>query len=167
MTTIDYRYVNNASGMLKVFSPSLSDVASRLRSEPVVVMDVQDRQGTHIVARASWYLPTIERLLECAELDAGWDSYGALPTTTSSMTEAMRFVAAFLTDDSPTPSVVPLSDGGVQLEWHRGGVDIEAAFRTDDPPQLYLHDHETDEEHEVGAWSEPALIHAFVARLQD
>lgn len=31
-------------------------------------------------------------------------------------------------DDAPPPSVVPLNDGGVQVEWHRHGRNLEKQF---------------------------------------
>lgn len=48
-----------------------------------------------------------------AGLDEGWDGDGALPISP----EAIATVQSF--------SVVPLSDGGVQLEFHRDGFDVE------------------------------------------
>jgi hypothetical protein len=30
-----------------------------------------------------------------------------------------------MSSEAPAPSVVPMSGGGIQLEWHTGGFDIE------------------------------------------
>jgi len=38
---------------------------------------------------------------------------------------------------SPAPSVVPLGDGGLQLEWHRKQQDLEITFAADDAPQFF------------------------------
>jgi hypothetical protein len=44
---------------------------------------------------------------------------------------------------TPAPSVVPLADGGLQLEWHRKQQDLEVAFPTDDPPQFFYQNRTT------------------------
>lgn len=52
-----------------------------------------------------------------AALKPGWDSYGACAIAPDAIRAARVMLSA--------PSVVPCSDGGVQLEWHRDGFDIE------------------------------------------
>jgi hypothetical protein len=42
--------------------------------------------------------------------------------------QALELVFKTLRDDSPAPSVVPTSSGGLQLEWHTGGIDLEVEF---------------------------------------
>jgi hypothetical protein len=46
--------------------------------------------------------------------------------------------------DLAQPAIVPLRDGGIQLEWHRGGIDLEIAF-SDEDPGVYLVDHQSNE----------------------
>ncbi len=53
------------------------------------------------------------------ELDQGWDSYGGKPITA----EAILTVESF--------AVVPSSSGGIQLEMHRDGIDIEIQIESD------------------------------------
>jgi hypothetical protein len=47
------------------------------------------------------------------ELEEGWDSYGGQPTTDAAIKTAGNL------------AVVPTSDGGIQLEIHAGGADLE------------------------------------------
>jgi len=49
---------------------------------------------------------------------------------------------------SPAPSVVPLSTGGLQLEWHTQGVDLEVAVEHDGTLEVLYEDSQTGEEWE-------------------
>jgi hypothetical protein len=54
--------------------------------------------------------------------------------------DAIRFVLRFIRDDLSAPSVVPLDDGGVQLEWHRNDIDLEVTFTSEDDSGVYSRD---------------------------
>jgi hypothetical protein len=70
----------------------------------------------------------IESLNNLRNLEPNWDTYGAPAIAPESIDTAIR-LARFLPDHAmPEPSVVPTSGGGVQLEWHQGGFDIEVEF---------------------------------------
>jgi hypothetical protein len=91
---------------------------------------------------AEWLTDALMRLQDLAALAPDWDSYGAKPVEADMAMAAVRFLAtlAAAAPGVDKPSVVPLSDGGVQVEWHRGGIDLEVAF-SDDEPGVYLVDH--------------------------
>ncbi len=74
---------------------------------------------------APWVEPTLRTLGGLFLLPAGWDSYGGRPPDPSCVLAAWRLLVAVMRDDSPPPAVVPTAGGGVQLEWHRNGVDLE------------------------------------------
>ncbi|HEY3241769.1 MAG TPA: hypothetical protein VGM03_00330 [Phycisphaerae bacterium] len=52
-------------------------------------------------------------------------------------------MVAVLPDDAPAPAVVPTSRGGLQLEWHTRGIDLEIEFETPHRLRGYFHDHQT------------------------
>lgn len=70
--------------------------------------------------------------------------------------DALRFVVRFVGDRVPPPSVVPLSDGGVQLEWHRNGVDLEVTFTDEADDGVYCREVETG-----SRWSLPLDVAAL------
>lgn len=57
---------------------------------------------------------TLDRL---AGLTQGWDGHQGHPPTEGALDAARQFLL--------NAAVVPLSDGGLQIEWHRGDLDIE------------------------------------------
>jgi hypothetical protein len=78
--------------------------------------------STHSTPAAEVTLRALGRLLA---LTPGWDSYGALPVDPACALAAWHLLTAILREDSPAPAVVPTVRGGVQLEWHVKGVDLE------------------------------------------
>lgn len=71
---------------------------------------------------AAW-LPNIHRqLLALSKLPLDWDSYGASPPdiqVIEALLQEANYIAIKL-PMSPMPSVVPLGDGGIELEWEFG-----------------------------------------------
>ena len=76
----------------------------------------------------AWVEQTFRSLGALLRLGPGWDSYGSSPIDPHCVVAAIEMAFTILRDDSPIPSVVPTSRGGLQLEWHRGGVDLEIEF---------------------------------------
>lgn len=54
-----------------------------------------------------------EKIAALAALEEGWDSYGAAPVTQAAL-DVVRCIA-----------VVPTVNGGVQVEWHANGWEVE------------------------------------------
>lgn len=67
------------------------------------------------------FVRAMERLEEFKALKQGWDSYGGKPISPVSIDWAKVLLGRL----GPGWTPVPLSDGGVQLEFHEQGVDIE------------------------------------------
>jgi len=72
-----------------------------------------------------WRAAVRSQLESILRLETGWDSYGAPSISPVAAEHAMQLLAS--ATPSRRPSVVPTSNGGVQLEWHGGGIDIEVA----------------------------------------
>lgn len=68
------------------------------------------------------------RFEELAALDPGWDTYGSRPIDRDALREGQAFVERLLQQHIPIPSIVPVPDGGVQLEWSAGAVELELEF---------------------------------------
>ena len=75
-------------------------------------------------------LPTLDAIGQLLNLPQNWDSYGARCVDPNCVSAALSLVLDVLRDDTPPPSVVPTSQGGIQLEWHTKGIDFEVEFVT-------------------------------------
>ena len=69
-----------------------------------------------------------EAITELVNLPQGWDGYGGLPVRPEVAEHARRFMAAIGECTQLVPDFVPLSDGGLQLEWFVGGYEVEVAI---------------------------------------
>jgi hypothetical protein len=75
-----------------------------------------------------WVEQTVQSLGKLLELGPDWDTYGGAPVDPRCVAAALDLARRTFRSDTPSPSVVPTSRGGVQLEWHIGGVELEVEF---------------------------------------
>lgn len=65
----------------------------------------------------------VDPLTALLDLAPGWDTYDARPVDPLCVDRAKAFLAGAW--------AVPVPDGGVQLEWHVNGWDLEVEFHPD------------------------------------
>lgn len=125
----------------------------RLKSTRIPVTIPIGQHGTVLVelepgARLpSWIPAVIDSLSQRWGVQPGWDSYDARPTQLEKAVELLNHLSAVMTqDDSMAPIVTPLSDGGVQAEWHRDSRTLELVVPADEPARYYYCNAATGEE---------------------
>jgi hypothetical protein len=67
----------------------------------------------------------VQALVRLVKMPAGWDSYNAPPVTRDAGHFALEILQSVMRPRTPLPQVIPSAAGGVQLEWHEKGVDLE------------------------------------------
>jgi hypothetical protein len=67
-----------------------------------------------------------ERVEHLKQLAKNWDGYGAEPIREAAIDEAEAFVEAH--SPQTLPWFIPMTDGRVQIEWHRGEASLEMEF---------------------------------------
>lgn len=73
------------------------------------------------------------RLKKLGGYQTGWDGYCSAPPHPSVIAYARSALHSVMQFGTPVPSIVPMSEGGLQIEWHQDGYDIELAiYSTDD-----------------------------------
>jgi hypothetical protein len=85
----------------------------------------------------AWVRPTISAFVGIQNLAENWDSYGGKAMNRDLIKQSLYTLGLIMQADSPAPSVVPLGDGGIQIEWHRRQQDLEIIFSADEAPQFY------------------------------
>jgi hypothetical protein len=121
-------------------------------------------EGSHYLVLAdegvmAWLRPTIRRLNNLFSTYAEEDGFER--PDPKYVREALSFLAGVLPADSAPPSIAPLNDGGIQAEWHRGGLDVELIFSPDPEERgLFIRDKGTGEEHDL-----PLERRAFAAAI--
>lgn len=108
--------VTEAAGPLE---PTLRKVLIRKRGPEVSV----EIQASGPMPRP--FLKGVEGVVDLLSLPAGWNSYSAKPIQRQNAIRAIRLLAEFLGSETPSPAAVPTVRGGIQLEWHTKGVNIE------------------------------------------
>lgn len=78
----------------------------------------------------AWLEATSASLCSLLALPPNWDSYGAPAIQAQSVIASIDLLRVIMRDDSPGPAVIPTSEGFVQLEWHRDGIDFEIEVRS-------------------------------------
>ena len=76
-------------------------------------------------------------------LPDNWDSYGGRKINRDIISQSLSVLALIMEATSPPPSVVPMGNGGLQLEWHRKQQDLEIVFPSDEAPQFFYQDRTT------------------------
>ncbi len=146
-------------------APILSTPSSRssLEIRPIRGASVRNEIGYPVVAEddysvaaprpasPAWLDFTTNRLRNLLRLPASWDTYTARPPEKAAAERALDFLFRHHRFTGATPSIVPLTDGGLQLEWHRDGIDVEVVFPVGEPVELYFYEEVTGQE-----WEGPA-----------
>ena len=89
----------------------------------------------------AWVGPSLNALAESLALPANWDSYGACRVDPRSVESAGQALCSLMGSDTIPPTVVPTVHGGLQLEWHAQGIDLEIEFPPAGRDYVYCRDH--------------------------
>ena len=106
----------------------------------------QARETLSGFALPRWLKPVVNGLAQLSNLPSDWDSYGARRIDAWHISSAYQILATVMRDDTPAPSIVPTSDGHVQFEWHRQGIDLEVEVISPTRVAVLYEDHRSRNE---------------------
>ena len=129
-------------------------------------MTARQRHGDGLATAPKTLKEAIRRAAELVQLPVGWDSYGAKPVSSEAARAAATFLVKAISAASniAAPAVVPTVRGGLQLEWHRQGVDLEIVFGPDGSGSWYAEDRETEDTVERPLLNEDVALQRWLGR---
>jgi hypothetical protein len=89
-----------------------------------------------------WLGSSEDRLEHLMGLPHDWDGYGSVPISEETRTTVLKLLYNVLSPNDALPSLVPGSDGGVNVEWHRPGLTFEVEVEPSGRLCAYFHDEE-------------------------
>ena len=70
----------------------------------------------------------MEEIHRLKALASNWDSYGALCVDPNIIERAEELLLTLVQPETPWPTIVPTARGGIEIEWHTRGIDLEINF---------------------------------------
>ena len=124
-----WRLETNAS-VSETITPLVISALERQAPPPTLIISPR-------LAGLRWFDQTFSQLTGFLSLGENWNGYGEHPIHGSAVKRAVAVLDA-VCPDAPAPYVVPMSDGGVQIEWAAGGFEVEVEVPPTGPAQILI-----------------------------
>lgn len=129
MTTLALTYAvpSLPPAPVEVERPTLSQAYASAQTRDVKRADVEH-----------WQQDAYTRLIHLMSLGRGWDGSDSPAVRPEIATFAWNGLFSVMTPKTPIPFIAPVSGGGLQLEWHADGLDIELYISQPSRAELYI-----------------------------
>lgn len=120
-------------------APALARTRLNATREPII--QTYASAQTREIKRAEtehWERDAGARLVHLMSLNVGWDGSDSPAVRSEIATFAWSALSSIMTSKTPIPFIAPVSGGGVQLEWHTDGLDIELYIPQPSKAELYI-----------------------------
>lgn len=111
-----------------------------------------------------WISSVVDRLGHLHTLPENWDREGGRPLDSETAKVMLEFLLTAAFHETPAPQLVPSGSGGVQIEWHMAGSDLEIRF---EPGQSasYFYVAPNGRESEGDVMSQEGLVGELIRKL--
>jgi len=123
--------------------------------------DAQIGQDT----KPAWISEITDHLNEFLHLPPNWDSFGATKIQLENIDTTIDVLLNFSTSKTPKPIVVPTNTGGVQIEWHERGIDLEVEIRNPLAIDVCFEDQTKGVEQEYELRSDLHILETLISEL--
>lgn len=122
-------------------------------------------QGIGWTSSDAWFFPVRESIYGLLSLRDNWDSYGASAVKQDLAATAADILQSIMDPDTRIPAVVPTTRGGIQIEWHASGIDLEIEIESTARITAFYEDSATGLRWERELTSDLHTISCITARL--
>lgn len=158
----------NAVASLNVSSTVFQDEVTSVPTTDSQTSTIFPQHRVRVASHDSrWMKELASRFDEIVGLSRGWDGYAGVPVSFSTAQFAAQMIERLCVPDVPTPSIVPGSDGSLQVEWHVGGFHIELDVTAPLEVEAYRMNQLTGEEDELDVESDFTQIAQWVSDVAD
>ena len=126
--------------------PSEGQATTERRAEVIGFPTVAQKRITLTEPTIEWADKVKRRLTYLCGLRADWDGYKGRPTRFDTAHFAFQLLQKICSPTTPSPQLVPLSSGGLQVEWHYPHAEIELTIRAPYDVKAWVSQGEEDEE---------------------
>lgn len=109
-------------------TPTTSSATEKSVRQPAAAVSLRDDDTLSGSKPPAWLSLVEAELVSLGRLEEDWDSYGGRPIDMWMAAGAYMLLGALCSSETPKPTVVPMSSGHVQIEWHTNDVDLEIEF---------------------------------------
>lgn len=110
-----------------------------------------------------WLARARDELNVLLNIPPNWDGHGAHPVQLKAASMALHLLSQFMSDDRSFPAIIPTNNGGLQLEWHRRGIDLEVRIEPSGHMGYYFEQPESGECVERTLRGDPTEFYRLVA----
>jgi hypothetical protein len=121
--------------MLEFLTESKQSTVGNRRSASLTLRASQD--ATIEETSPPWIREVNKRLEYLRKLKPNWDGEGAPSIDFECCISSLTFLLERAANETPAPQITPTSDGGLQLEWHVSGIDLEIRFSPHEPTSFF------------------------------
>ena len=89
---------------------------------------------------SAWITEVVTKAANLLSLRKSWDSYNACVIKENAIDSMIRVLYSFNQKSTPMPSLVPLSNGEVQIEWHVKNRNLELEINENGISNLFYYD---------------------------
>ena len=115
-----------------------------LKTTPTPGVDAQSQGITMLANLPLWLKSALAEVARIAALPTNWDSYGSPPLNEIMRQNGVQLLVSIEYEDFPPPSIVPISGGGLQIEWQYKRRELELEIVAGSHQVLFLKVHEDD-----------------------
>ena len=115
--------------------------------------------------RPTWLVPVLYGFARLVTLPENWDGEGSPKIDRATINRALAAIERLLPAHAPAPSVVPIANSGLQIEWHRNQKDLEIEFSPTGEVGFYYLDQATGEEREGPLGPDFVHLRDYLQRL--